>query len=101
MLFGVLVTQLCLTLYTCSDSSATPSFPSQPEGKIGKRGKWKRMDSQTGALPQSICTLRRASNQGTSIDGGAETCQVGGRLCECPGEKRQRVCALNQPGSLN
>lgn len=42
-----------------------------------------------------------ASSQGTGIAGGAEICQVGGRLCECPGEERQRVCAPNQPGSLN
>ena len=26
---------LCVSLRPCSDSSATPSFPSQPEGKIG------------------------------------------------------------------
>ena len=39
---------------------------------LSKRGKWKRMDSQTGALPQSICTPRRESFIGRT-DAEAET----------------------------
>lgn len=43
-----------------------------------------------------------ASSKGLAEHRGAEICQVGGRLCECPGGERQRVCALNEePSSLN
>lgn len=51
---------------------------------------------------RGLCWALRPAARGLAELRGAETCQVGRRLCECPGGEKQRVCALNEePGCLN